>query len=517
MKTFVKYIILFFSLVFSLYLTTGGVTSDTFYWLNRIKFYQEEPLTGLTIAFIKAWTSFTEKSVFSYRILGWITCIISICIPYFSLLKKSEYTHHLHLLAAGIILFATGTFKLFNPDTTTVLCLSIIFTLLIQYYKTQNKWLVYISSVIAGISIAFRFPNVVVVPLIFILFLAHNCFILKRKNIHIYIQALLTAIISLIVYLVLIKVLCNSNDVISLITYKIQNPTEGANSHSLSYIITNYKNSFIYQMGFISTTFIVAYIIKSIYEIKRTNLTLLVLCLIFLLELSIIINKATDIFALTTIIYVCYIAFNNKGNKNLQIQISTLVGLALVGIAGSDTGLAKIYPFIACTMPVLLIYYSKNHKVTLLEKGLFITFLIYTIVQNTDSVLQNKSTVNYYPLHHIRVEQKDANYWNDIENDIKNYKNENIVFYGVYGHALYTINNVQPIYTYSFWMYKDDQQELSRMFEAIRKQQSCLLVDLRNNSSTYFNNEIKNLNMKLIKSTNKYTIYYYKNNAYQNK
>lgn len=517
MKTSIKFLVLFFSLIFSFSLILGGVTGDTFYWLNRTYFYQEEPLTGLTIAFIKVWISLIEKSVFSYRILGWITCIVSICIPYFSLLKRYEYTQYLNLLAAGIILFATGTFKLFNPDTTTVLCLSIIFTLIIKYYKTQNKWLVFISSVIAGISIAFRFPNIVVVPFIFLLFLSHNIFILKIRNINIYIQSLLTIIISLIVYLIIIKFLCNSDNIISLITYKIQNPTEGANSHSLSYIITNYKNSFIYQMGFISTIFVATYAIKFIYETKRTNLRLTLLCLAFFFILSIVVNKAINIFALTTIIYVCYIAFNNKGNKNLQIQISTLVGLALVGIAGSDTGLAKIYPFIACTMPVLLIYYSKNHKVTLLEKGLFITFLIYTIVQNTDSVLQNKSTVNYHPLHHIRVEQKDANYWNDIENDIKNYKNENIVFYGVYGHALYTINNVQPIYTYSFWMYKDDQQELSRMFEAIQKQQSCLLVDLRNNSSTYFNNEIKNLNMKLIKSTNKYTIYYYKNNAYQNK
>lgn len=517
MKTSIKFLVLFFSLIFSFSLILGGVTGDTFYWLNRTYFYQEEPLTAFTIWLINIWTSLTERSIFSYRILGWMTCIISICIPYFSLLKKKEYTHYLHLLAAGIILFATGTYKLFNPDTTTVLCLSFIFTLLIKYYKTQNIWFVFISSIIAGVSIAFRFPNVVVVPLIFILFLAHNCFILKKRNIHIYIQALLTAVISLIVYLVLIKVLCNSNDVISLIAYKIQNPTEGANSHNLSYIITNYKNSFMYQMGFISTTFIVTYIIKSIYEIKRTNLTLVVLSLLFLLGLFIIVNKAIDIFALTVIIYVCYIAITTKGNPKLQIQIYTLVGLALVGIAGSDTGISKIYPFIAISIPVLLVYYLKTYKVTLLEKGLFLTFLIYTIIQNTDSMLQNNRTVNYYPLHHIHVTQKDADYWNDIMNDIKDYRNENIIFYGVYGHSLYTISNAKPVYTYSFWMYKDDQQELNRMFTSIKRQPNCLLVDLRKNNSPFFNDEIKNLQMKLVKTTNKYNIYYYKADEHKNK
>lgn len=512
MRTLIKFFAVIFSIIFSFSLIFYGVTGDTFYWLNRPDFFKEEPFTVLTIWLTKIWINNTEKSVLSFRVLGWITCLISIFIPYFSLLKRNEYIKYLHYLAFGIILFATGTFKLFNPDTTTVLCLSIIFTLLIKYYIRPNFLFIIIIGIVIGLSIAFRFPNIVLLPILCLLIFTYNYYILKERYLKISALLVVTIIISISIYLLIIKYLCDSNDVISLITYKLQNPTEGVKSHNISSIINNYKLSFVYQMGFISTVFIGIYIIRHIYNImKKTNIALLFLCIIFLYGLWNIVNINTDIFALSAILFACYITLNKKDNLNLIIFSCTLTSLSLVGIAGSDTGLSKIYPFISITMPILLVYYSKNNNITLLNKGLFITFIIFTIAQKTYSALQNKDIVEYYPLHEIKVSQNNAEYWKNIMNDINKYRNDNIVFYGVHGHALYTISNAKPIYTYSFWMYKDDEQELYRMFNSIKNQKTCLLVDLNKEKSSFFDMSINNLNMKLVKSTNKYDIYYYRN------
>ena len=505
MKTSIKVFLLIISLLFSFSLIFWGVTGDTFYWLNRTHFYQEEPFTALTIWIIKIWVNLTQNSLLSLRILGWITCIIAICIPYFSLLKKTEYAKNLHFLSIGIILFATGTFKLFNPDTTTVLCLSLIFTLFIKYQKKQSKVIVLFLGIIIGFSIAFRFPNIVVLPFVVTVLFFYNHTILEERISKTIAQCLLIVFVSLIVYYIIISFLCNTDNIFYFLLNKIKNPTEGAATHSLSNILKTYKNSFINQVGIIFTELIIILLIKRILPTRKTY-SLIIQCLIFLLSLFIVTKVAINIFALSAILLLLYSSVNST-DKKLQINICFIITLSFVGIAGSDTGIAKIYPFMAVIMPVFLVRYTQNNNLSTFKKGIFITFLIYTVIQNIISVLQYKSTVDYSTMKYIHVSKSDAIFWNKALNDIKVYPQDNIIFYGVSGHAFYTITQTTPIYNYSFWMYKNDEDELNRIFDKIKNRQNCLLVDFRKNDSDFFKNKIAINKMRLIKSTDRYNIY----------
>lgn len=508
-STIYKLLILIFSIIYSFTLLFWGSSGDIFYWLNRGIFYKEEPLTALSIWIIKIWTQYTEKSVISLRILGWLTCTISICIPYFTLQKKNFQIKNLHLLAFGIILFANGTFKLFNPDTTTVFCLSCIVTLLLLYYRKGHIGFLYLIAIFEGISIACRFPNIIIILIVPTL-LIYQSYRTKKYTplMHIF----LSAIIAIVTYLLLMNFLCESDNIINLILQKVQNPTEGVKSHNLKYIITNYKDSFVAQMGYISTIAIIIYIFNIIYKKLKNKYIAFVLCIIFFLMLrSIITYNASYLFASTVILFLTHILFQTFYSKNIYspiIQyILTFIGLALVAIAGSDTGIIKIYPFVSIITPLLFFNFYYKYKPSFFHKILFITFLIFTIYQNVRENFSCKATTSYPALKCIHISQNDKTYWEDLLHNIKQYPNFPLILYGVQGHALYSITNEDPLYHYSFWMYKNDKQELNCIFNTLKNYSRCLFIDLRKNDSKFFKEKAKQFNLTLINSNNSYNIY----------
>lgn len=132
-----------------------GNHQDPLYWL-----YKYEHLEGgwLAVGTLLAGGGIVRlfgASLLPLRIAGWICVATAIALPYCCLLDREQRRTNLHWLALAYVQMGYGAFQEFSPGALSVLLLSVI-------WVAAAKEKIWLAAIIAGLAIAVRFPNILV-------------------------------------------------------------------------------------------------------------------------------------------------------------------------------------------------------------------------------------------------------------------------------------------------------------------------------------------------------------------
>lgn len=520
MKT--KYFLLSLSIIYSLSFSFWSIWGDTYYWINHFDLYKQEFMTILSMWLGQQWCLLFGKTVISTRMLSWLLCSLAMLIPYFFLQNKTERKTNIHLIAIGYIFMGYGNYNFYNPDATTTLTLSALSTFIICYIKKQHIVFIILLSLISAISFSFRFPNIVALPWISVILFLTNYRIHKLNFKNNLLIVAIYSLISLLGYYCVVKYLSNADSVIEYAIDAIVNQKVGP-THSLSNLIWGYAWDLFRMSVKLGLLIITAYSLYKFTFYKSFKKSKLFLsCAIFTIIMILYVNKWGSIewirlYSFGMIIFCIFITRRlykkDKNTSHLIIAIS-LISLGMIGPAGSDTGWLKMFPYFIAFTPIIFKWYIENFSFKIEHKYFLYTCLfisMYTFYTNNYerySITDMKGYYNHKLIKNIALDQKSLDIYKTTFEDINNYTiKDKIIFYGVgFPHHLYALTETKPLYHYSFWMFRNDMNELNEVISCMHKDSNVILFDFSKSDNKTFLEQLTK-----IKSTNYYTIYKYNN------
>ena len=162
-KYILSVILLLFTLGWSLWYVFAGFGNpmDPFYWLHRYQIMEDGWMSVGTILTGGALVRLFGAHLLPLRLVGWLCTTIAILVPYCALLNREQRLNNLHWLAVAYGLMGYGAFQEFSPGTITVLLLSLIWVCAAKSEKISLKYDIP-AAILAGIAVAVRFPNILV-------------------------------------------------------------------------------------------------------------------------------------------------------------------------------------------------------------------------------------------------------------------------------------------------------------------------------------------------------------------
>lgn len=151
--------------------------TDSFFHLNQAKNSGSDnylyPFLLSTIS-LEIILDYVGEDLIIFRFIHSLLLILSISIPFLVIRPKISVSKILFISGLVMIAFAPLNFGILSYDTFSTFTLSIIFSIIILYWKTRKLYLVVLVSLITGIAVLFRFPNVLLIPVIFLLLPGKN-------------------------------------------------------------------------------------------------------------------------------------------------------------------------------------------------------------------------------------------------------------------------------------------------------------------------------------------------------
>lgn len=380
------------SLVLSVaYLFVGvGCQRDQFYWISLFDSYSTMPMVSLTLWLGKIWGRVFSLSILSMRLFAWLIEMASFLMA-FMLIPRSHRKESIFLIAVSILLMGYGWQKEYSPTVITNFMIVASILCLLRYQKSRTPLKsVCILSVVTGLAISARFPNVVfliIIP-VALLCLDLNC---RRnrydrlKNIFIYVAA------SVAVYWLVMSVLTHSLFSFSDICSSFSSTSHG--THSVDALYKQYLWDFSSFFSFVaaavffllplflynnsevgngwkivisilSASLFILFFVKSIGFHKWNNTMLLyflsasvVACSLFSLYNSIRLRVWNDVVILSFIIIMSFVSTLGSDTRYLKLFPVTLFFLPYIWQKAfhGNNGVSKFIPIplILCLFAIL--------------------------------------------------------------------------------------------------------------------------------------------------------------------
>lgn len=161
-KHILSLIFLVASLIWTLWFVFAGFGNhqDPLYWLYKYEHMEGGRMAVGTLLAGGAVVRLFGAQLLPLRFAGWLCVVTGIALPFCCLLDKEQRRANIHWLALTYFLMGYGAFQEFSPGTLSVLLLSVIWVLVV---KAKDKtYLSYFAAVVAGLAVAARFPNILV-------------------------------------------------------------------------------------------------------------------------------------------------------------------------------------------------------------------------------------------------------------------------------------------------------------------------------------------------------------------
>ena len=436
--------------------------SDTFYFLNTetSSFVMFE---GVSVA-VRLVSNVFGDELYIYRLFSWLLTLLSLFFPYLILQKKDKWIDNLHCLFFGLI--CLNTHQIFGSDLFTIFLFSLVLTFFIKFIQATNKYVyLIVSAVFAAVSVFFRFPNILLFPLIILLLFLVQFFTEEKKwKIKKILKIETFFIITYLLVFVSIMFLLHGTEYIEQIQLSVGSTSEG--THSMNSMLTTIQGDFSTIVLYIAFCFFVGALCRYYDTIKKTkwNKVLIGSAIVLLFTYIIRYNMTGYMFMVPFRLFLCSIFLYLmvldvfKTNKNLLLYLS-IISFALVAAAGSDTGLIKILPIILCFQSFILLKTQFNASKNLLVLLLVIVLhlAVFGGFHRTFKDLkphQLTQTIQVDNLKYIKTTQKRAAFVENVVAEYYKLKNDStrIVFYGPSSHIFRYVINEEPIYKSSFWM-----------------------------------------------------------------
>lgn len=515
--SFVKIIFLLIAILYSInFVFWGGGFGlvDGSFWVNKTESYKDIFLNVFTVYLEKVWLDIFARTVVSCRFLSWFCVTIAMVIPFVCLQDKKKAWKNISFLSIGFLLCRTA--GNFDYDSTTLLMLSILTVLLIKYIQSRNKWYVLFLSLFCALASCARFPNIMVVPLIGsilgyvskqnrkewrLVLLENSCFVF----------------LFVIFYAAILYLLTGEANLWGYAVDGIVNNKVGG-THTIANVLKNYKSSWLVTLGYFSNI-VIAYFILMLFSGKitaRFKVSVLGILLVELVTFSLLFLLLKDtiyidyiydaVYGLLFVALSAYL-FYISNNTQEKLFYFIFISFCVIGIAGSDTGLIKLIHYAGIMTPILL---CKMKLAQLFNKRfnnvILFTFVVFSVYARSNNMRFHKVYLrdNKY-LSHVLLTEEEKVVYERLLKDVRVYGNNgNNVFYGqIYGNLMYSLTNEKPPYFCSYWMYKDDFNELGIIIDLMMSDNRKVLFDYTKSDISYF----KKHHLKLIATTKDCNIY----------
>ena len=416
------------ALAYTLWFVVAGFGNhqDPLYWL-----YKYEHLEGGWMAVGTLLTGGAIVRLFGaqflpLRFFGWLCTVTAIALPYVFLLDKEQRRTNLHWLALTFVFMGYGAFQEFSPGTLSVLLLSALWVC-----ATKSSSIIYhLSSIILGLAVAARFPNILALLVLLPLWR-------KRSLYYIPIAAATAGIVYLLGYAFItpspMDAAMTSHDFLPMLTKLWTNAGKLILYAFMAVGVLAIGKSFHHS---IIPSFIVGalLLLVAIYTTKphqwyNTDLTYLISA------------------------FVLVIALERK----------QYLGAALLAVAtlGTDTAWLKLFPAVLCLLPVAAISYEASmRRYLFIVLAIFSTIVVYRMTTNSignNDLTKTQTVASVAPYTGIAIRQAEQSRllqyktdYDSLQSPISNLQSP-ILSVGQENHLLRSVTGCEAARFNEFW------------------------------------------------------------------
>ena len=454
--------------------------NDGFFFLNRSLIYEKDIMEIGSMFLLNLWSRVVGFGVLQANILAWILCILSLVFPFSLLLDKRERKQYLGNLCLAVALMGAFTHNLYNPDAPTVFFLSILTAVILKYGLSNPSLIMCIGGLVGALA-CIRFPNIVIVPMLVLLFfLSKEKFLIKLRN------ALWFVLVFFVSYVLMVCLMSGRWD---FSVYFSETLKESFALADDAHGIYTLFHSYVFSLFYLSWRLILLLALfllwwrLGLFEKKSTTIcfSVILLALLFLGRAEVVVGGFKELFGGLVMVLVLY----GMRCRGLYMRLSIMEGLTIlmfifVPVAGSDTGLMKIYPFSIVLFLILSIRLRifDNHRLKSL--ALLMPFLLFSVYAfSADFFKERKyecwSTV---PNLHQFVSNRQETYFLTMLEEIRNSECEGkVLIYGSCSHILYVSLQKKLPLLMPFYMNADDPKMIEWASKAMTNDHSLVTVD----------------------------------------
>lgn len=486
--------------------------NDAFFFLNRSQIFEKDIMEIGSMFLLNLWSRVVGFGVLQANILAWILCMLSLAFPFFLLLKKKERKQNLGNLCLAVALMGAFTHNLYNPDAPTVFFLSILTAVILKFGLSKPSLILCIGGLVAALA-CIRFPNIVIVPMLFFLFfLSKEKFLIKLRNALWFVSAFLVSYVLMV---------CLMSRRWNFFAYFSETLRESFALADVAHGFYTLFHSYVFSLLYLSWRLILLLALfflwrrLGLFERKSTTICFSMILLAFLIlgRAEATVGGFKEIFGGLVMTLVLY----GMRCRTCHMRLSIMEGLVMlmfifVPVAGSDTGLMKIYPFSI----VLFLILSNRLKIfdthRMNSLALVMPFLFFSVYAfSADFFKERKyecwSTV---PNLHQFVSNKQETYFLTMLKEFNNSEYEgDVLIYGSCSHILYVALEKKLPLLMPFYMGADDSQMIEWASRAMANDHSLVTVDFTN--SQKLGRYMENVGAKIIKEQQYCTTYSFEN------
>lgn len=482
----IRYILFIFALLYSASFVLWSQQPDIAYWMNRSHLFYQDFMCPMTLFIGNIWINLTGHEAVTYRMLGWLLCMVSITYVYLSNQKREDWGRNLNCLSLGIVIFGGFTFQFYNPDSTTVLFLTLLAVYALKHKLNDFRELL-LASFLTALAISCRFPNIVALVFVCIYMLLMNLEEYRYNKIWAFKNVALYTCSTFVIYYILLVCLCQRFDIWSMAKESLSATQSSAEtSHSMSHLLMN--NVFNSVAAWVEVSACVAYVLflrmlglsKSSPKWMQWLLPLGIFFLFWyparvgIFETLWIGYFRTAAFAAA--FFLLYKAKCSGGRQN-WINAVFIICIALSASAGSDDTILKMYGVMMAFLPIPFCYFKKEFDVSPMVKS-YTLGVVLAAMSGYLSPLSQNTTALCLPNNHLQyVSREAASIMHDRYNEYKQYcPNGKALFYGgLLPHRMYQITSIEMPYFCGYWQSVENSEEVAKLIECLKKDPSQML------------------------------------------
>ncbi|WP_172822460.1 hypothetical protein [Gillisia sp. Hel1_33_143] len=436
-------IVIYFSTIFY-----GLDFTDSFYHINEAihpvhdQYKFSFILSSLFINFI---ARIFGEQVIVFRFINSLLLLIPGLITIVFLRKIISKKDILNYITILLILTTSLNTNILGYDTLTTVILTLIFFTCYSYLINKKGYKILLLSVLVIIAVFIRFPNLILIPILFALLLFEENYRDYKRSIHLKIPMLyvvLTSTITLSVFYLI------NNNFSEHFLAEIN-----TSSHKPGLLLISYLKDLAKIFGF-SLYFILTYKVLS-FNIGRARNIKMSYFLFYLAQFFLAITVSVVYKYNFTLYYVSiafsfvtiYLIENKFSIYGIKFKIIILfIFMLFIHPFGSNTGLLKA-AFLFLLFPFLLIILSPKNARFWIGNLILICFLGITVKvispYEDDNMWNLNAPLNIHQLYLVRTTKQRADYITDITYERQRLLGKDIDVY-FYGNKSHIFNYLYP-------------------------------------------------------------------------
>lgn len=501
-------LLLIFSVVFSFFYSFGytldGSNVDYLFYMRLTEEgdYSQNPLFVGTLLLYKPLCSLFGHNYWLWQRFHWFFNLLTICIPYFSLLNSKQRKQFAFVQALAVLLFCISRCgceppRLVLPFAIIAVCL------FIKYTKSKDfRHIVAISLLLSLIAFV-RFPSLFVYPLfVFAIILLHSK---VRDKVGI-------VFLPLVLFSFLVS-FTNESPLSYFHDLKIHfaDMSTASPGHSISAIFYSEVKSVI-ELVYFSFISIIPFLL--LLWKKKSKIWLGISLIVVLLVMNIIrINPIPRwACAIAIVLGLFYMVEHKYSRQSLSISFLSVL-VPLITSVGSDCGFGYDYvavtflPYFAANMQSVVkrneYYYCSSINCSF-NKGLLFPafFLVITMLYCSNFIVRIKNVRDAYFLdgsvsivnaeclspnmRNTYFSEKNIARYLEAESDYKQLSNEgrNVIFWGMDAHLMSFSNNKWPVTHLWRISSKDGENAAMSDLETYIKIEKPIVIDMQKDANT---------------------------------